>query len=206
MTAKEVKATVEGKDHRIYQQKVQISSLSRQLMKEKATKKMPVLDVLEMASKENDIYNMAYEIVKAHESKALDKLPKLAVESAKQMFHNCLAKGKQGYRHTSNTHQFFEVLLIWGKARVAKWVCDNLYDMNIDTIRADVRKIPVYNFGILETSFMAAAAVYKKLMAEKSIPCGSVLCEHSEDETAVVTDVAYEPKSKRHDKNELYGF
>lgn len=206
MTAEEYTSAVKQKSNVIHEQGKIIKAVSKALVKEKATKKISLLDVLEENAKDNDVYNMAYELVKAHKSNALQRLPSFALEAAKSLVHNCLAKGKNGHRHKENIHQFFEVLLIWGKPRVVKWVCNNLYDINIDTVRADVRKIKIYEFGVLESSFIAAASVYKKLMAKKEIVPGSVLCEHSEDETAVVREVVYEAKSKTNHKNQLFGF
>jgi hypothetical protein len=72
---------------------------------------------------------------------------------------------------------------------------------SLSTIRRSIRRIPTFRFGINEQAFVELAELYTELLTSKGIPLGSVLCEHSEDETAVKREVVYDQKT-----GELLGF
>ena len=164
MTPAEAQRAIGSKNTVITAQKKSIHSLTKQITKAECAARLPLLDLLEKAAAEDDVYKLAHELVLAHGTGKLGQLPSLALQAVTELIHNSLAKGPRGRDHGAKIHKFFEVLLIWGKPRVAQWVGDNLHPYSIDTMREDIRKLPVYEFGVLEQTFIAVAAIYKRIM------------------------------------------
>jgi hypothetical protein len=176
----------------VHKQEKEIKVLHQELKTMKVFSLRPWSEQLKEASERCDVGMMMYELAQAHETGVLAKQPALFLAQVKDQIHNCLAKSSKGWRHDEErVKTFYEVLCITGKKSVFEFAAMNQMGPGLTTIRNRIREIPKIKFGVNESLFEYYAGVFKKMMLAKDIPLGSVLCEHSEDETSTVKEIEY---------------
>ena len=113
-----------------------------------------------------------------------------------------LRKKSKGQRQSDFSEKFYEVVRIWGGKRVANFIASNLCGPSSSaqkrTRRKNIHRYRQENMNA--TNFKYLAKIYKGLKEKHNIQ-GPVLCEASEDETAITKQIFWDHKS-----DQLWGF